>query len=325
MRRPLPRIFPFAFAAATLAAASIVCAQTAYPTKPVRVIVTFAPGGVTDIATRIIAPKLGEALGQPVIVENRAGAGGVIGADAVAKAAPDGYTLLSAFDNFASSPYLYKSTPYDPIKDFVPISLLVRSRPVIVVNPTLGVSNFQDFVRVAKAKGNALNYASAGGGTSSHLIAELLKMTVGIEPAAVHYKGGAPAIKDVLGGQVEMMVATISIALPHVRSGKLTALAVTSASRTALLPGVPAVSEFYPGFDAQSWIGFLAPAGTPREIIARLNAELDKTVTSPEVRPKLEAQGFEIVGTTPEAFGDWIRTESAKWSRVIRERHITVE
>jgi len=319
------RIFPRVIALAMLFTVSTVCAQTAYPTKPVRVIVTFAPGGVTDIATRIIAPRFGEGLGQAVVVENRAGAGGVIGADAVAKSAPDGYTLLSAFDNFASSPYLYKSTPYDPIRDFVPISLLVRSRPVIVVNPKLGANSFEDFIRVAKAKGSALNYASAGGGTSSHLIAELLKMTAGIEPTAVHYKGGAPAITDVLGGQVEMMVATISIALPHVRSGKLTALAVTSASRTALLPGVPAVGEFYPGFDAQSWIGFLAPAGTPREIIARVNAELRRAIASPDVKSKLEAQGFEIVGTSSEAFGEWIRNESTKWSRVIRDRRITVE
>jgi len=242
-----------------------------------------------------------------------------------AKAAPDGYTLLTVFDNFAANPYLYKSATYDPVKDFASIGQAVRSRIVVVVNPRLGVKTLDELVRLSNSRKDAMTYASAGGGTSSHLIAELLKLTTGIEATAVHYKGGAPAITDLLGGQVDMMVATMSIALPHVRAGKLNAIAVTSSNRTSLLPGVPAVGETYPGFEAQSWVGFVAPAGTPRAIITRLNAELGKAVAMPQVREKLEGLGFEVALGTPEAFGEWIASESVRWSRVIRERRITVE
>lgn len=296
-----------------------------YPSKPLRMLVPFAPGGVSDIVARIVTPRLAEALGQSVVVENRVGAGGVIATELVAKAAPDGYTLLTAFDNFAANPYLYKSATYDPVRDFTPIGQAVRSRIVLVVNPRLGVRTLDELVRLSNARKDAMTYASAGGGTSSHLIAELLKLTTGIEATAVHYKGGAPAIADLLGGQVDMMVATMSIALQHVRAGKLNAIAVTSSSRTPLLPGVPAVAETYPGFEAQSWVGFVAPTGTPRAIVTRLNAELGKAVAVPDVREKLEGLGFEITQGTPETFGEWIALESARWSRVIRERHITVE
>lgn len=299
-------------------------AQT-YPSKPVRLMVPFAPGGVSDIVARLVAPRLSEGLGQSVVVENRVGAGGVIATELVAKSAPDGYTLLTAFDNFAANPYLYKSATYDPVKDFAPVGQAVRSRIVLVVNPRLGVKTLAELVRLSSARKDPMTYASAGGGTSSHLIAELLKLTTGIEATAVHYKGGAPAMTDLLGGQVDMMVATMSIALQHVRAGKLNAIAVTSGSRTPLLPGVPTIGESYPGFEAQSWVGFVGPAGIPRAVITRLNAELGRAASSPEVREKLEALGFEITLGTPEAFGEWIASESARWSRVIRERRITVE
>jgi len=297
----------------------------AYPSKPLRMLVPFAPGGVSDIVARLVSPRLAEALGQSVVVENRVGAGGVIATELAAKAAPDGYTLLTVFDNFAANPYLYKSATYDPVKDFASIGQAVRSRIVVVVNPRLGVKTLDELVRLSNSRKDPMTYASAGGGTSSHLIAELLKLTTGIAATAVHYKGGAPAITDLLGGQVDMMVATMSIALPHVRAGKLNAIAVTSSNRTSLLPGVPAVGETYPGFEAQSWVGFVAPAGTPRAIITRLNAELGKAVAMPQVREKLEGLGFEVALGTPEAFGEWIASESVRWSRVIRERRITVE
>ena len=310
---------------AMLAAASTVVAQSAYPSKPLRMLVPFAPGGVSDIVARVVSPKLGEALGQSVLVENRVGAGGVIATELVARAAPDGYTLLTAFDNFAANPYLYKEAKYDPVKDFAPLALAVRSRLALVANPKLGVKTLDEFVRLAKAKGTGMSYATAGGGTSSHLIAEMFKLTAGIQPVAVHYKGGAPAMNDLLGGQVDMMIATMSIALQQVRAGKLVAIAVTSGTRTPLLPGIPAINETYAGFEAQSWVGFVAPAGTPRDIVQRLNVEMNKAVVSSDVRAKLDALGFEITEGSPEVFGEWVRAESARWGKVIREAKITVE
>jgi tripartite-type tricarboxylate transporter receptor subunit TctC len=310
---------------AMLAAASAAMAQSAYPSKPLHMLVPFAPGGVSDIVARLVSPKLGEALGQSVLVENRVGAGGVIATELAARSAPDGYTLLTAFDNFAANPYLYKEAKYDPVKDFAPLALVVRSRLALLVHPKLGVKTLDEFVRLAKSRGTGMSYATAGGGTSSHLVAEMFKLTAGIQPIPVHYKGGAPALNDLLGGQVDLMIATMSIALQQARAGKLVAVAVTSSTRTPLLPGVPAINETYPGFEAQSWVGFVAPAGTPRDIVQRLNGEMNKVVTSPDVRAKLEALGFEIAEGSPEVFGDWIRAESARWGKVIREAKITVE
>ena len=308
-----------------LAAAWPAMAQSPYPAKPLRMLVPFAPGGVSDIVARVVSPKLGDALGQSVLVENRVGAGGVIATELVAKSAPDGYTLLTAFDNFAANPYLYKEAKYDPVRDFAPLALAVRSRLALVANPKLGVKTLDEFVRLAKAKGTGMSYATAGGGTSSHLVAEMFKLTAGIQPVAVHYKGGAPAMNDLLGGQVDMMIATMSIALQQVRAGKLVAIAVTSGTRTPLLPGIPAINETYAGFEAQSWVGFVAPAGTPRDVVQRLNVEINKVVVSPDSRAKLEGLGFEIAEGSPEVFGEWIRAESSRWGRVIREAKITVE
>ncbi len=312
-------------AMALLAAASTAMAQSAYPSKPLRMLVPFAPGGVSDIVARVVSPKLGDALGQSVLVENRVGAGGVIATELVARSAPDGYTLLTAFDNFAANPYLYKEAKYDPVRDFAPLALAVRSRLALVAHPKLGVKTLDEFVRLAKAKGTGMSYATAGGGTSSHLVAEMFKLTAGIQPVAVHYKGGAPAMNDLLGGQVDMMIATMSIALQQVRAGKLVAIAVTSGTRTPLLPGIPAINETYAGFEAQSWVGFVAPAGTPRDIVQRLNIEMNKVVVSPDIRAKLEGLGFEISEGSPEVFGEWIRAESSRWGKVIREAKITVD
>ena len=299
-------------------------AQT-YPAKPVRMIVPSNPGGATDVVARVISPKLSEALGQPIVIENRAGAGGTIGTEAVARSAPDGYTLLAVFDNFTSNPFLFKKVSYETSKDFTPISLLVKSAQVVVVPPQLGVKRFDDLLRVAKAKGSALNYATAGPGTSSRLTMELLKLSADIDPTAIHYSGGSPAMTALLSGQVDMMVVTIGTALPHVKSGKLTPLAVTSAARNSMLPELPTLSEFYPGFEAQSWVGILGPAGMSRELTARLNTAIVHALALPDVMERLQSQGYEVIGSTAEAFAEWLRAESARWGRVIRERGITID
>jgi len=299
-------------------------AQT-YPAKPVRMIVPSNPGGATDVVARVISPKLSEALGQPIVIENRAGAGGTIGTEAVARSAPDGYTLLAVFDNFTSNPFLFKRVSYETSKDFTPISLLVKSAQVVVVPPQLGVKRFDDLLRVAKAKGSALNYATAGPGTSSRLTMELLKLSADIDPTAIHYSGGSPAMTALLSGQVDMMVVTIGTALPHVKSGKLTPLAVTSAARNSMLPELPTLSEFYPGFEAQSWVGILGPAGMSRELTARLNTAIVHALALPDVMERLQSQGYEVIGSTAEAFAEWLRAESARWGRVIRERGITID
>ena len=308
----------------TLCCTGPLAAQT-YPTRPVRLIVPTSPGGATDVVARLAASKLSDALGQPFVVENRIGAFGTLGTDAVAKAAPDGYTLLAAFDSFTSNPYLFKSATAHPAKDFAPIALVVRSPQVLVVPPALGVRRFEDFLRLARAKGAQLNYGTAGPGTSSRLTVELVKAIAGIDPTAVHYKGGNPAVAGLLGGQVDMMIITMGTAIEQLRAGKLVPLAVTSAARSPNLPEVPTFAEFYPGFEAQSWVGLLAPSGTSPEVVARLNGETRKAIGARDSREKLEALGYEVVGGTPEEFGELIRSESAKWERIIRERGITID
>ncbi len=311
-----------AIALAALCAASA-AAQT-YPVKPIRMVVPANPGGATDVVARMLAPTLAEALGQPVLIDNRGGAGGTIGTEAVARAAPDGYTLLAIFDSFTTNPYLFKALSYDPLKDFTPISLVAKSALVVLVPPRLGITRLEDLVRLAKAKGSALNYASAGPGSSNRFAMELFKQAAGIDPTAIHYKGGSPAMTALLGGQVDMMFVTLGVGLPYVKAGKVTALAVSSAGRSPLLPELPAVSELYPGFEAQSWVGVLGPAGLPREIVARLNAEILRALAS-DVKERLQSQGYEVIGSTPETLGEWLRAESARWGRVIREQRITLD
>jgi len=309
-------------AAALLAATA---AAQSYPVKPIRMMVPAAPGGVTDIVARVIAPPLTEALGQSVVVDNRAGAGGIIGTDIVAKATPDGHTLLAVFDSFISNPFVFNEVPYDTIIDFAPVALLIRGPQLLVVHPRLGVKTFADFLALAKSRNAPVNYAMAGPATSSRLSLELFKTTARLSATLVHYKGGGPALNDLLGGHVEAMIASAGLVLPHVRTGRITALAVTSMQRSALVPGVPAVSEFYPRFEVQSWVGVLAPAATPRAIVQRLNAELIKILAMPEVKDRFIQQGYETVGSTPEQFRIWIRNESAKWGKVIREQAITAQ
>ena len=304
--------------------ATAVHAQS-YPTRPIRMVVPTSPGGVTDVVARGIAPALTQALGQSVVIDNRAGAGGVPGTDTVAKAAADGHTLLAVFDSFISNPHVFRNAPYDTIRDFAPISLMIRGPQLVVVHPSLGVRTFSEFLAQAKSRRTPLNYATAGAATSSRLSVELFRSTAKVDATLVHYKGGGPALNDLLGGHVEAMIASAGLVLPSVKAGRLTVLAVTSKGRSALVPGVPAVSEFYPEFEAQSWVGLLAPSGTPRAVVLRLNEEVKKLLATPEQRERFTVLGYEIVASTPEQFGAWISGETAKWSKLIRERGITAE
>ena len=294
-----------------------------YPSKPIRVIVPVQAGGGIDTTMRIIQPKLSKALGQPIFLDFQPGAQTMRGIDMVAKAAPDGYTLVAVFDSFPLTQHLFKNVPYDAIKDFAPISMIVRGPLIITVPPQLGVKDLGQLVQLAKSNKGNFNYGAGSPGSSSHLAAELFKSTAGFEAQAVHYKGAAPAMTDTMGGHVQFMIVAAGTVLSHVRSGKLVAIAVTSPMRISGLANVPAVAEFYPGFEAQSWIGMLAPAGTPKEIIHRLNVEIVKVLADPEIKARCDNIGVDTAGTTPEAFAKWIAEQSEKWGRVIRERKIT--
>lgn len=306
----------------SLCLASTAIAQS-YPTRPIRMVVPTSAGGVTDFAARAFTPPLSQALGQSIVVDNRAGAGGIPGTDAVAKANPDGHTLLAVFDSFVSNPHVFGNAPYDTVRDFAPVSLLIQGPQLIVVHPRLGVKTFPDFLALARSR--PLNYATAGAASSSRLSVELFKTTAGVDATLVHYKGGGPALNDLLGGHVEAMIASAGLVLPSVRAGRLTVLAVTSKERSALVPGVPSVSELYPQFQAQSWVGVLAPAGTPPTIIQRLNGELVRILAHTAMKERFGTQGYEVVGSTPAYFGEWIRGESARWGKLIREQKITAE
>ncbi len=309
----------FCFAALSLAGPGDAQAQ-AYPAKPLRLIVPVAPGGPTDIVARIVAQELGETLGRAVVVENRAGAGGLIGTEAAAKAAPDGYTLLVGhIGTFGTNPSLYAKLPYDPIEDFVPVTQLVRLTNILCVHPSLPVGSVRDLVGLARSQPGKLNYASSGNGTSQHLFMELFKSMAGVDIVNVTYKGSAPALIDVIGGQVPVMFDGISSALPHIKAEKLRPLAVSSASRSPIVPEVPTVAEAgIAGFEANSWLGVLAPRGTPAEIVGLLNRELAKIVQTPQVKQNLLGKGAESVGGTQPEFAAFIRAEIEKWARVIK-------
>lgn len=296
-----------------------------YPSRPIRMVVPTSPGGVTDIVARAVAPQLSEALGQNIIIDNRAGAGGIPGTDTVARAAPDGHTLLAVFDSFISNPHVFRNAPYDTLRDFAPVSMMVRGPQLLVVHPKLGVKTFNEFLATAKSRRAPVIFGTAGAATSSRLSVELFRIITKLDANLVHYKGGGPALNDLLGGHVEAMLTSSALVMPGVKSGRLTALAVSSRQRSPLVPGVPAISEFFPQFEAQSWVGMLAPAKTPRAIVQRLNAELVKLLAAPEQKSRFAGLGYETVGGTPEEFGAWIRSETAKWSKVIRERNITAE
>ena len=298
---------------------AVVAHAQGYPNRAVRIVVPFPPGGTSDILARTIGARLSDSLGQPVVVENRPGAGGNIAAEHVAKSAPDGYTLIMGTSSLAISQGLYRKLNYDLVRDFAPITQAVNYANLLVVHPSTGFSNVGDLLAAAKARPGALSYGTAGNGTPPHMTGELFKSYTKVDLLHIPYKGGAPAIADLVAGQIPVMFDNVPPLLPHVRSGRIKALAVTSLGRVPVLPDVPSLHELgLKDFDAVGWNGLLAPAGTPREIVSRVHADVVRILRLPEVREQLGAQGADIVGNTPEEFGAWIRVEVRKWAEVIR-------
>jgi tripartite-type tricarboxylate transporter receptor subunit TctC len=299
----------------------------AWPNRPVRLLVPFAAGaGINDIMARLVGQHLGAGLGQPVVIENRAGAGGIAGTDAAAKAAPDGYTFLMTNVSLVTSAYLYPKLPYDPQKDFVPVTLVATSPLMLVVHPSIAAKSVQELVALAKANPGRLNFGSGGVGSTPHLSVELFKSAAGIDAVHVPYKGGAPALNDLVAGQISFMIENVPGTMPFVKGGKLRALAITSAQRSPLEPALPTMAESgVPGYEVVGWQGLFAVAGTPPETVARLQAEVAKVLRLPEVRERLAALGAEPVGSTPEEFGAFIRAERTRWGRIIREKGIRSE
>jgi tripartite-type tricarboxylate transporter receptor subunit TctC len=297
-----------------------------WPTKPVRFIVPYPPGGGTDVIARILQQPLSEGLGQQVVIENRGGAGGALGTEAVAKAAPDGYTLLFTLSSHTINPLLYK-LDYDVEHDFAPVSLIVSVPQLIAAYPGAPIQSMADVVKLAKAQPGRLPFASVGNGTPSHIAGELLKLRASIDLVHVPYKGGGPALADTLGGQVPLLIVSMPAAMSHVRAGKLRALAVTTAKRSPGAPEIPTVAEVLkiPDYEVDSWYAMFAPAKTPAPVIARMNKEIVHAIKLPAVRQKLVEQGGDPVGSTPEALDRVVKAELRKWAEVIRDAHIKVD
>lgn len=299
--------------------------QDAWPTRPVRMILPFPPGGGTDILGRLIAERLSAGIGQPVVTENRGGAGGNVGAEAAARSAPDGYTIVLVAPSLAISPTLYSKINYDPVKDFAPISLVATVPNVMVTQPSLP-GQLQEFIAFVKAKPGALNFGSGGAGTSNHLAGELFNIVTGARLVHVPYKGVNLAMQDVLTGNVHLVFIGIPAAAPHIKAGKLRALAIVAPQRSTALPDVPTVAEAgLKDFEVTTWYGILAPAGTPQPVVRRLNAELVKVMHAPEMKEKLTATGTEPLTSTPEEFAAYIKREIAKWGDVIRKAGVKAD
>jgi len=316
---------------ASLAVFIASCAPAAalaqYPAKPIRLIVPFAAGGGNDSVARLVGKHLSDSLGQQLVIDNRPGAGGVLGAELAARATPDGYTLfLGGVGSHAVNPNLNDSLPYDPIRDFAPVALLAQAPLVLVVHPSVPAESIKAFVALARSRPGQLNYASNGNGSSSHLAAVMFDSMTGVDMVHVPYKGLSPALTDLLSGRVQLMFSSVVAILPHIKAGKLRGLAVTGSRRLASMPDLPTIAESgLPGYEASSWYGVLAPAGTPREIVARLNAELVKALAQPEVRTSLLAEGAEPIGGSPEQFASHIRSEMERLGKLIREAKIRLE
>jgi tripartite-type tricarboxylate transporter receptor subunit TctC len=323
MQRPFARIA----ALFTFLAASTLAAAQGYPAKPIKMIVPFPPAGSTDISARAVAGKLGERLGQPVVVENRPGAGGNIGTDIASKAAPDGYTIIvGTVGTHAINSALYSKMPYDHIRDFAPVILLSTTPNVLVMNPSFPANSVADVIRLAKAKPGELNFASSGAGTSIHLSGELFKSMAGLDMTHIPYKGSAPMLIDLISGQVNMAFDNLSSAMVHIKAGKLKALATTGSQRSPALPDLPTVSEAgLPGYDSTSWNAIFVPAGTPREIIEKLNRETRAILESPETRKYFAEQGAAAGGGTPGELAAFVRAETAKWAKVVKESGAKVD
>ncbi len=302
-------------------------AQDKYPTRPVRIIVPTSAGGGSDASARVIAQELSKRWGHPVVVENRAGAGTIVGTEIVAKAPPDGHTLLMAPGAFATNPSTYKKMPFDTLRDFAPISQTMSVPVLIAVHPSVPAKSVKEFIALAKARPGELQYAAAGHGTLPHLAMELFASMAQIRLINVPYKGPAPGIMDLLGGRIAATATGgLPLIVPHVRSGKLRALGVTSATRAAALPDIPTIAEGgLPGYEVVQWNGLLAPAGTPREIIARLHTEVTPILRTPEMRERLAREGIEVVGSSPEEFAAFIKAEVVKWAKVVKAAGIQPE
>ena len=298
-----------------------------YPTKAVRLIVGFPAGGTSDIMARLTGQKLSEAWGQTFIIDNRPGAGGNIGTELVAKAAPDGYTLLvSPGSTLTSNPAVYSKVPFDTVRDFAPVTMIAGVPNALVVHPSVPVKNVKELIALAKASPGQLAYASTGAGQSTHLSAELLKTSAGINLIHVPYKGSAPALTDIVAGQVSVMFDNLPSVLPFIKSGRLKPLAVSSAARSRALPEVPTVAESaLPGFDVTVWFGVLAPAATSRDIVNRLNAEVVKAIKTPDIRERFTQQGADPIGNTPEDFAAVIKRDLAKWAKVVKDANIKLD
>lgn len=312
--------------ALAMSAAGPIHAQTGWPSRPVRVVVPFPPGGIVDTLARQLQQPLQAALGQPVIIDNRSGAGGTVGSAEVARAAPDGHTLLMVFDAYATYPLVYPKLSFDVARDLVPVTQIASNPLVLVVNLKVPATDLKSFVALLKSQPGRFNYASVGPGSSNHLTAELFKAVSGTYITHIPYRGGGPAQQDLLGGQVEMMLLSAVLAQPHVRAGKMRALAQTGAQRVPAYAETPTVAESgFPGFDVNSWVGLLAPAGTPRPVIDRLNAEVRKILAEPGFAARLRSQGLTGIGNTPEQFALVLRAEQDKWTRLVRERRLSLE
>ena len=306
--------------AAAALAPGFATAQDAWPSKPVRLILPFPPGGGTDILGRLIAERLTAGLGQPVVTENRGGAGGNVGAEAAARSAPDGYTIVLVAPSLAISPSLYSKLNYDPVKDFAPVSLVATVPNVMITHPSVPANTLAEFIKLAKTKPGGMNFGSGGSGTSNHLAGELFNIVAGVKLVHIPYKGVNLAMQDVLSGQIHLVVIGIPAAAPHIKAGKLRALALVTPQRSPILPEVPTVAEAgLRDFELTTWYGILAPAGTPRPVVARLNAELVRIMHAPEVKERLAGMATDPVTSTPEEFADYIKREIVKWGEVVRK------
>ncbi len=313
------------FAAAALVAAIISRADN-YPFKPIRMIVAVPPGGPADTLARLVGPRLGETLGQTLVIDNRPGANGNIAYELAARAAPDGYTIASVAAGVAINPGLYKEVKYDPVADFAAITQGISVPNILVVHPSVAAKSVRELIALAKARPGQLTFASAGNGTSGHLALEQFRLMTGVAVIHVPYKGGAPALSEVLAGQVQALFSIALVALPQVKAGKLRALAITSARRSVLAPELPTVAELgFPGFEGIGWFGWLAPAHTPAAIVNLLNREIVRILRLPDMRERLIGLGADPVGNTIREFADYIKSERAKWARVIKQANITID
>jgi tripartite-type tricarboxylate transporter receptor subunit TctC len=324
--KALFRLLPAVFLAAFLTAGGAAFAQ-GYPNKPVRLIVPWPPGQATDLAARIVAEKLAQSMGQPFVVENKPGAGGAIGTDAVAKAAADGYTLLAASSGPISIMPNLQKIPYEPLKDFAPVSLVASAPFALVTNPAFPAANARDFVALVRANPDKYTYSSSGTGATAHLFVELFNSMAQLKARHVPYKGSAPALTDLMGGQIDYAVETVASVVSHVKSGKLKALGVTTAKRSSAMPDIPPLAEAagVPGYDAAAWIGYTAPAGTPREITARLAAEIQKAMLASDLKERYVTLGMETAANTPDEMGALMRREQERYGNIIRNAGIKVE